>query len=245
MFTATGAPNEANLLAVSRDMGQLIVDACRAAPISTDYFSQVAAEMVQADQARNAGRYRTALTSAFVERGILSVDSAIAMAAAPIPRAVPLRDGAVAPSSAGGALAMGSPTVYTYADEPYDDAFRRGFGETPELPRRAMSVGGFKVEVYAPDQPPRFDVAPALVGAGNEPVPTVDAMTRLFVERLIQRREVNLGEAASAVANVTTKDATRVTHSLVAEGGAMVLKRNHFSCVCRGGIASRSPMACS
>jgi hypothetical protein len=88
MFDATGQPSEANLLAVSRDLGQLIIDAVRAAPITTGYFSQVAAAIIQADQARFAGRNRRALDGAFLERGILSVSSAMAMFQAPVPMAV-------------------------------------------------------------------------------------------------------------------------------------------------------------
>jgi hypothetical protein len=40
---------------VSRDIGQLLIDAIHGAPITAAYFSQVAAAMIQADQARFGG----------------------------------------------------------------------------------------------------------------------------------------------------------------------------------------------
>jgi hypothetical protein len=68
----TGAPTDANLLAVSNAMGALLVDGVLAAPVTSAYYSQVAAAMIQADQARNAGRYRAALTTAFVVEDFIS-----------------------------------------------------------------------------------------------------------------------------------------------------------------------------
>ncbi len=231
MFTATGAPNEANLLTVSRDLGQIIVDAVRAAPITTGYFSQVAAAMIQADQARFGGRNRPALTGAFLERGILSVDSAVAMVNAPVPKAATLPGGASVaedlPYLSGG---QGSATVYAYRDDVLDEGFRLGFGETPELPRKPISIAGaLSIDVHAPVEPPRFEVASSMVGSGSDSAFNADTALRLFVEGLIQRREIDLGPNWRG-AEISTKDSARTTHSLVAEGGKQVLKRNHFDC---------------
>jgi hypothetical protein len=231
MFTATGVPNEASLLAVSRDLGQLIVDAVLAATVTPGYFSQVAAAMIQADQARFGGRNRPALTSAFLERGILSVNSAVAMADAPIPKAVGLQGGAgVAANMVYAEAAMGSPTVYAYGEDAIDDGFRLGFGETPELPSRPISIGGLTIDVHAPVQPQRFEVASAMVGAEADSVLGADTAMRIFVEGLIQRREVDLGSATRQLGEMGAKDSGHATHSLVAEDGKQVLKRNHFAC---------------
>lgn len=231
MFTATGVPNEANLLAVSRDIGQLIVDAVLAATVTTGYFSQVAAAMIQADQARFGGRNRQPLTSTFLERGILSVNSAVAMADAPIPKAVGRPGGAGAAAGiVAGETATGSPTVYAYAGDVIDDGYRLGYGETPELPSKSISIGGITIDVHAPVQTPRFEVASAMVGAEADSVVSADTALRVFVEGLIQRREVDLGSATPQLGNMGAKDSTRATHSLVAEDGNQTLKRNHFAC---------------
>jgi hypothetical protein len=223
MFNATGQPSEANLLAVSRDLGQLIVDAVRAAPITTGYFSQVAAAMIQADQARFAGRNRRALDGAFLERGILSVNSAMAMFQAPVPRAV------AAPTDAN--LMVGSPTTYAYGDDPPDESYKLGYGLTSELPTRSISIGGaMSIEVHAPTEPRRFAVQSAMVGSATETSQDADTALRIFVEGLIQRREIDLGLTTSQVGEIGTKTSETATHSLVTEGGKQVLKRNHFDC---------------
>ena len=157
MFSATGSPAEGNLAAVARDMGQLLVDGVHAAPVTTTYFSQVAAAMVRADEVRFAGRYRSALTRAFVERGILSVSSSMALGTGPdliqTEVASAVMD-TMAPET-------GSPMVLAYAGERTDESFRRGFGDTPELPRKAMTLGnGLSIEVHAPEGPPGFAASP-------------------------------------------------------------------------------------
>jgi hypothetical protein len=76
-------PTEENLLQVSQDSGQLLVDAIRRAPVVPAYFSQVAAAMLDADRARFNGRYRDALKSSFVRHGILSLVAAAAKTSLP------------------------------------------------------------------------------------------------------------------------------------------------------------------
>jgi hypothetical protein len=78
-------PTEADLVRVSHDAGHLLVDAVGVAPVVPDYYSQVAAHMVAADHTRFAGKYSDALRSAFVRRGILSLESAGSIA--PLPSA--------------------------------------------------------------------------------------------------------------------------------------------------------------
>src|SRR2546422_304989 len=70
------SPTEADLLQVSLDAGRLLVDAIPAAPIVADYGSQVAAHLIESDAELFRGRYRDALKSALVRRGILSLQTA-------------------------------------------------------------------------------------------------------------------------------------------------------------------------
>jgi hypothetical protein len=223
MFSAAGT-GEANLLAAGRDLGQLVIDAVRAAPVTTGYFSQVAAAMIQADQARFAGRNRAALDGAFLERGILSVSSSMAMSNEPLPKAVAAQITANLPEAG----MVGSPTTYAYQDDPADDGYRLGYGQTPELPTKSISIGGgaINIEVHAPTELRRFKVQSAMVGSGTATRQDADTAVRVFVEGLIQRREVDLGLAQSQGG----KPSSRATHSLVSEGGKRVLKRNHFEC---------------
>jgi len=226
MFRTTGLPNDANLLAVSRDMGQLLVDGIRTAPITSAYFSQVAAAMVQADQARNGGRYRSALTSAFVERSILSVPAAMALATAPVPQPVALRTGPMAM-----AAGAGSRIAYVYDGTVDDEGYRLGFGETPELSLGSTSLGGETISFHAATENARFDVAPAAVANVSQDILSAEDAARHFIEDLFQQRRINVGTRSGVMADLSAEDPTRYTHVLVTDGsGARVLKRDHFDC---------------
>ena len=179
-------------------------------------------------------RSRAELTGAFLEHGILSVGSAITLDAAPVP----------APLYAAAMGAAGAPVIYTYDDKRADDAFRLGFGQTPELPRRSISIGPTTLEVYATQEQPRFAVHAAAVGAQGVVVDQ-DAAARRYVEGLIQRRQVKLGPEMNFAVNTSRKDSARVTHSVVVEDGKAVLRRNLFACACRRPGAHMGRIACT
>ena len=86
------------------------------------------------------------------------------------------------------------------------------------------------IEVHAPTEPRRFDVQSAMVGSGTETSHDADTALRVFVEGLIQRREIDLGLTKSQVGEIGAKTSETATHSLVTEGGKQVLKRNHSDC---------------
>lgn len=239
MFKLTGTPNEANLLAVSRDMGQLLVDGVHTATIVPAYFSQVAAAMVQADKARFGGRYKVALTRAFVNRQILSVASGMSLADAPEPNLVGAPRGAAAMASD-----LRASDILTYDDEP-DDAYLRGPDEAPDLPTALVTIGNLVLHAHVADQAPRFAVMSAAVGRGSgEPLPT-DADSNLFVDRLIQLGQLDLTPPRGAVmtegaamveSDVSTVRPSKLTHVVVSEGERLVVKRDHFNCgICRAG----------
>ena len=231
MLTTTGAATEDNLLKVSRDMGQILVDAIHTAPITNAYFGQVAAAMVQAQQARHGGRYRTALNSAFVRRGILSVTSSMALADAPIPEAKPI---AAVKGMAG--ADFGAQDMLQYGAAAPDEAFRLGLCETPDLPLRATRLGPLDIQVHAPDDTPMFEVAPATFGMQPADDPGADTLT--FLEGLIQRGQIDTSARGTGellamrelVPEQRHTDSVDITHSLVAQSGGIVLKRNHFAC---------------
>ncbi len=72
------SPTEEDLRQVSVDAGRLLVAAVRAAPVVPDYYSQVAAHVLEADLKLFSRKYHDALKSAFVRRGILSLQAAAA-----------------------------------------------------------------------------------------------------------------------------------------------------------------------
>lgn len=70
-------PSSKDLLTASVDAGRLLVSAVAAAPVVTDYFSQVAAHMLEADRDLFDSKYASAIQFGFVGRGILSLPSAV------------------------------------------------------------------------------------------------------------------------------------------------------------------------
>jgi len=88
MYALQGSGGEELLAATSLDAGRLLVAAIRDSPIVPGYYSQVAAHMIEADAQLFGGRYRDALQSGFVRHGVLSLQSAVAVAqpAAAAPR---------------------------------------------------------------------------------------------------------------------------------------------------------------
>jgi hypothetical protein len=230
MLTATGPASDPKLREVSRDLGRLLVTGVRAAPIVPAYYGQVAAAMIQADRALLQGRYRAALSSAFVEHGILTPGAAAGMATATGASA------GMAPRSAVRDAAVNSPdddVVSPYAD---DDAHTRSAEDAPDLPTRTVTTTlGIAVEVHAPAEQERFAVASATRGVQEvHRTPNDDAAS--FVEDLIQlgRIETESVQGVAGVALIGLADTGhrhRKTHTLVGgDGGAFVLKRLHFDC---------------
>src|SRR2546422_9549873 len=101
LASRTPSPPEADLVEVSLDAGRLLVDAIPAAPIVADYGSQVAAHLIESDAELFRGRYRDALKSALVRRGILSLQTA-SIVTGPGPGAKARRARRTAPAAGGG-----------------------------------------------------------------------------------------------------------------------------------------------
>jgi hypothetical protein len=80
-------PSVANVVRATQDAGALLLEGVLDAPVVPDYFSQVAAHMVSAgESAPFNGKYRDVLKSAFVRRGILSLQAAVTLTATRTPR---------------------------------------------------------------------------------------------------------------------------------------------------------------
>src|SRR6185437_14200089 len=193
--------------------------------------------MIQADQARFAGKNNAELTGAFLEHGILSVGSTFRIASAPVPTpVVPPQGAASMVGPAAGAV------VYSYADRHSDDAHLLGLGQTPELPVQPLDVAnGLSFHVHAPEQNPRFDVVSFARQVDGDV--TDEAGMRDFVHALIQRQQLDLGSETRSITGSGKKRASRTTHSLLREDGKTVLKRICFTCC--GRAATRDAKAFS
>jgi hypothetical protein len=197
--------------------------------VTSAYYSQVAAAMIQADKVRNQGRFSTALSNAFFQRGILSTAAAAALANAPEPQ----RE--VAPAAMGGFPGLGgvgaTQTRLTYNGQE-DDGYRRGPEDAPALPTQTITTDfGMALLAHAPMEPARFSVLPAaLAGTSAEPS-TPDEAARAFVEDLIQLDRLDLRAAHGRMALIAPSDSrSRKTHVVRETPEGLVLKRLHFDC---------------
>lgn len=214
IFELRGSESEAELQNVSLLLGRLLVRAIRTAPISRDYFSQVAAALIEADRL-DGGAHTGVLVRAFVNRGIISVDSTFNLGDAPAAAA----DAAAAdaPKSAAGAAPEGEPE---------------------ELPTIETALNGIVIRVHAPVEKKRYKVAGAAPGAADAADgASVQEGTAHFLKGLIQRRELDLEAArtrdARGAAYLPPSNDTpqsRLTHRLVPENGDLVLLRQRFDC---------------
>jgi hypothetical protein len=206
---SAASPGEAELAQVSRDLGALLVKAVLAAPVVPEYMSQVAAALVAADAAGDGaarGRYGDVLKGAFVRRGILSLQSAAGMATF---HAAGVAPAAVAMGIAGGQARREVPHV-AISGTGY------GFGDLPLL-------------IRAPAEPRRLAVAGAARGVGSLTPSSSEQAARAYLEHILQRGHVDLGDAGKPGVRVAHPHSLK-THRLKATPEGLVLQRILFNC---------------
>jgi hypothetical protein len=205
-------PTEAALAAIAKDFAQLLMDATAAAPVQPNYFSQVAAHMIDADTARFSGKYRSALVNTFVDRLIVPESAVHALTAhkgkVPAKRAV---------RTAGLALRPAKPRVHKIPM----NAREFGHGNKPFV-------------VLAPlDQKP-FQLAAAGLANRHAGPDSVAHATHRFVKMLFARDRVDTGPGAKKhVASIhASRQKLRKTHVLVPSKDGLTLTRRLFHCGC-------------
>ena len=203
-------PGDADLLKVSQDMAALLAQAVQAAPVVPEYFSQVAAALIQADAAQG-GHYRDALKSAFVQRGVLSPQATVSLMSF-------VRAAALAPT---GPMAVAGRA-------PARPAGGRG------LARMAISgarygLGDVPLFVMIAAEPRRFAAAAAAVEGGSLPTSSSERAALAFVEDLMQRGHIDHGDHGDPDARIAHPHVFK-THRLLEEDGALVLRRLLFDC---------------
>jgi hypothetical protein len=194
-------PNSDDLLAVSKAAGALLVAAVQSAPAVPEWYSQVAAALIDAD-GRNGGKFQDPLKSSFVRRGILSTQSAIAIAS--------LRSGP--------AMMAAAPSV-RMKELPLQaiDGSAYGLGNTPLFVHVASQVR---------------HVAALATGRGGGTVtpPSSDRAARIFLDHLVRLGRIDFGSHGIKGALVAHQRA-RKTHRIERlPNGGLTVRRILFYC---------------
>ncbi|MGO4840423.1 hypothetical protein AB4144_50065, partial [Rhizobiaceae sp. 2RAB30] len=116
--------------------------------------------------------------------------------------------------------------------------------------RMTVAIGALTVEVHAPEGVPLFAEAKASAAVGPSAPVGSDAASRIFLEGLIQRGEIDLSSArgipsaraiTASLPDGSSARPSKFTHFLAPGDGAPVLKRSHFNCgFCSVGTDSAS-----
>jgi hypothetical protein len=215
------------LLAVTVDAGKLLIEGVRVASVAPGFYSQVAAGMIQADQSLTGGRYRTALTSSFVQRGILSPTAAMSLVRT-------LREHSDFFGVTGRA-----PSRQQLQFEGEGDGYKKTAQDAPNLPLRPLATRyGITLHVHMPAESARFPVAAAALAGGTQETSSAEEDARSFVEDLIQRDKISHKGATDVIpAELTSPGEAppyHKTHYVTREHGKTVLRRHHFDCGFRG-----------
>jgi hypothetical protein len=196
------SPTEQELLAVSQEMGDILVAGIRQAPVVSNFYAQVAAGMVQASASKNP-KYPPILKGVFVRRSILSLHAATTIEALhqSIAAVTTNRAAAAGPSAALETAAL--PAAQYGLDRPL-------LVETPSHPRQ-------------------FFAASAAADASSiDPASSITA-ARAFVDDLFRRGRVDYKGIGRPEARLEHGQRLR-THELVSEGSAVRLRRLLFDC---------------
>ena len=203
------SPKEADLAMVATDFALLLMDATKAAPVQPDYYAQVASHIIDADTARFAGKYRSALTTVFVKRLIVPKTAVAALNA---------HKGKVPAAAA--AMAMATPPQ-------------------PEVHKVTLNASDFglgdkKLVVMAPlEKKPFLSAAAGLAHKFSGPDSVAQAAHR-FVKMLVahDRIDTDSGTKRAAVTVSTPRESLRKTHVLTKTKDGLKLTRRLFHCGC-------------
>jgi hypothetical protein len=207
MFKLKGdGANGDNLVAITRDAALLLVAGVKDAPVVPDYYSQVAAHMLDAGEAAPfSGKYRDVIKSAFVRRGILSLQAATTVTATPRPS----RRSAVAAASVGTLPSHDLPLA--------------------SISAAAYGLSGLVLKVRAAEQPKKFAVTSASLSLGAADTRSAQNAAESFTDDLFQRGRVEVEDHAHREAGLVHPHVTK-THVVVKQGADLVLRRRTFDC---------------
>ena len=204
--TDNPAPTVQSLQRVTRDAGRLLVDAIRNAPVVPSYFSQVAAQMIAADEARFARKYRDVLKGAFVRHGVLSLEAAASIVGRPAPVAA-------AAGIAGGAEGGGVAKLASVA-----------------VPGAPLGIASETILCAAPVEAGGYAAAAAAATDTGSLTPHshTDAV-RSFLEDLLRLGRVDLAGHGDPDTQIAQPN-VRKTHVLQNTPAGPALQRETFDC---------------
>jgi hypothetical protein len=199
---APGQPTESELLAISQETAQILVEGVKQAPVVPNWYAQVAAGMVTASADVNPA-YPPILNAVFARRSILSMESASNIQALQM-----------------SVVAVGATALAAQAVEPLADfslpAGDYGLGQ-PLLVKAASHARHIAARSAATQTNGSVDPASSSTAA------------RTFTEDLFSRGRVHYGEYAGA--GLPFDHGHRLcTHELVKEKDAIRLQRRLFDC---------------
>jgi hypothetical protein len=195
-------PKAADVQQVAADAAALLGKAVRAAALSAAFYSEVAAQVIWADGPLFNGKYEDVLRSAFVRRGILSLEAARSL------RAEAVR-----------AMNTGKPA-------PLGDEMPRGRDMMMRASAYGLGEGALVVRTASFSR--RGMIAPAAPDAGSTPVPGVEQATQSFLETLFRRGRVDFSQCKPGLSSVPHTHVKRKTHYLVEQNGQFHLRRRCF-----------------
>ena len=202
IFRTQGSSTRDALALAARDAGTILVGAIATAAIVPDYFSQVAAHMCQfGEEPPFKGRYRDVLKSAFVRRGILSLQAAAALAETP-------RE----------AMRTAAPSAVRPQQMPMASIPAAQYGL-----KKAVVMVRFAAEAK------RLAVTGASLQLGPVEPRSPQSAAEAYTEDLFQRGHVDVGAHAHEQTGLMHPYAFK-THTIKEENGSLVLQRRAFDC---------------
>lgn len=200
------SPVADDLVTASQDAGRILFRGVIAAPVVPDYFSQVAAHMIEAGEtAPFNGKYRNQIKSAFVRRGILSLQAATTVSS-------------VKPAFAAAAAALTT----------------RAGRRQAELPKASISgsnygLSSIALKVHTAEEPKRFAVTSSSLMLGPVEPRSPQNAAESFTEDLFQRGRVDPRTFTDRESQLVHPLPTK-THVIADDNGDIVLKRRTFDC---------------
>ncbi|MDQ6788649.1 MAG: hypothetical protein M3033_17740 [Acidobacteriota bacterium] len=210
--TDNATPTVQSIQKVSRDAGQLLIDAIGKAPVVPNYFSQVAAQVIAADAARFRKKYRDVLKGAFVRHGVLSLEASATITSAPTPITAAA---GIFDASKGGSYASQTKEDLIFVPVPATDL---GFSAESILCAAPGEIGGFPM------------AAASALDTGSLPASSHKNAVMSFVADLLRLGRIDIGGHGDADSQ-TAQPTVRKTHTLVAtKDGSPMLVRDTFDC---------------
>ena len=201
-------PTVQSIQKVSRNAGQLLIDAVGNAPVVTNYFSQVAAQMIIADDTRYKRKYRDVLKGAFVRHGVLSLEAAANI----VKNQTPITN-----------------IAGIFGDDGAD------YQRTGELQPVAVAAApmGFATDTLLCSAPGEtggsMAAAASALDTGSLNAPSYSEAVMSFVEDLMRLGRIDVGDFGDADSRIS-QPVVRKTHTLEKTEAGPLLARQTFDC---------------